>query len=413
MPIIVQKYGGTSVGTIERIVNVAQRVIRTHTEGNQVVVIVSAMAGETDRLIGLANKISDSPPRRELDVLLSTGEQVSIALLAMAIEKLGFRARSYLGHQIRITTDSAFSNARITGIDTGGLLEAIAGGAIAVVAGFQGIDEHGNLTTLGRGGSDTTAVALAAAIRADLCEIYTDVDGVYTTDPNLCPSARKIHEISYEEMLEMASLGAKVMHHRAMLFAVKYNVPLAVRSSFNNNPGTMIVPARLDMEQVVVRGITYEKNAARIRFLGVPDTPGIAAQIFGPISDADINVDLIIQNSSTDGFTDMSFTVAKSDTEATMKICKKIAGDLNAVAVEFDSSIAKVSVIGLGMRAHSGIAARMFSALANRGINIQMVATSEIKVSCVINEDDVKDAVVALHEAFKLDQAPPDEQEGE
>lgn len=413
MSLIVQKYGGTSVGTVERIFNVARRVSRTFAEGNKTVVIVSAMSGETDRLIALAKSVSESPPRRELDVLLNTGEQVSVALLAMALEKLGYKSRSLLGHQIRIKTDSHFSNARIIGIDTNALMETLDEGMIAVVAGFQGIDEKGNLTTLGRGGSDTTAVALAAAIKADLCEIYTDVDGVYTTDPNICTDAKKIDEISYEEMLEMASLGAKVMHHRAMLFASKYNVPLLVRSSFNDNPGTLIVPARKDMEQIVVRGITCEKNAARIRFIGVPDLPGIASRIFGPIGEAGINVDLIIQNSSTDGYTDMSFTVARADVEETLALCRRIAGDLNAVAVEHDSSIAKVSVVGLGMRTHSGIASRMFQALADAQINIQMVATSEIKISCVIDEDSVTEAVRILHQAFITDGVLVEDENGD
>ena len=281
-----------------------------------------------------------------------------------------------------------------------------------MVAGFQGIDEAGNLTTLGRGGSDTTAVALAAAIKADLCEIVTDVDGVFTADPNLCREARKLDEISYEEMLEMASAGAKVMHYRSMLFASKYNVPVSVRSSFNNNPGTMIVPARKDMEKVVVRGITYEKDAARIRFIGVPDTPGVAAKIFGPIGEAGINVDLIIQNSSTDGFTDLSFTLSRSNVAEALDICQQTAGKLHAIALEHDVRIAKVSVVGLGMRSHSGIATQMFKALADANINIQMVATSEIKVSCVIDEDSVKDAVQTLHHAFRLDQAPLDDDEG-
>ncbi|MBZ0272554.1 aspartate kinase [bacterium] len=407
MSLIVQKYGGTSVGTVERIQNVARRVAATHDAGNQVVVIVSAMSGETDRLIGLARAIDARPLRRELDVLLNTGEQVTIALLAMALHAIGKDARSYLGHQIRIVTDSAFNNARILSIDVGSLRDTLAHNGIAVVAGFQGIDEAGNLTTLGRGGSDTTAVALAAAISADLCEIYTDVDGVYTTDPNLCADARMIPEITYEEMLEMASLGAKVMHHRAMLFATTYNVPVCVRSSFNNNPGTYIVPARPDMENVVVRAITFERDAARIRFLGVPDRPGIAAAIFEPIGEAGINVDLIIQNSSTDGLTDLSFTVPRADVDEALTICRKTAGKLGAVNVESDRNIAKVSVVGLGMRTHANVASRMFQALSAAGVNIQMVSTSEIKVSCVIDEDRVKDAVQALHSAFRLSEDTP------
>ncbi len=404
MALIVQKYGGTSVGTLERIGNVARRVVDLYNQGNRVVVTVSAMSGETDRLIGLAKAITDPPPRRELDVLLNTGEQVSVALLAMAIEKLGPRSRSFLGHQIRITTDSMFSNAKILDIDTSELARALDEGCIAVVAGFQGIDEKGNLTTLGRGGSDTTAVAIAAAIKADLCEILTDVDGVYTTDPNICPEARKLDEISDEEMLEMASLGAKVLHHRSVLFASKYKVKTCVRSSFNDNPGTLIVPSEEVMEQVVVRGITCEKNATKVRLIGVPDRPGVAAAIFTPISDAGINVDLIIQNASTDGFTDLTFTVPRADAKQAMAICQKVAGDLGALDVDSDAEIAKISIVGLGMRTHSGVASTLFQALSGAGINIQMVSTSEIKVTCVINLNDADEAVRVLHRAFRLDQ---------
>ncbi|MCC6157914.1 MAG: aspartate kinase [Deltaproteobacteria bacterium] len=404
MSVIVQKYGGTSVGTLERIGNVARRVVDLYNRGNKVVVTVSAMSGETDRLINLAKAIVDPPPRRELDVLLNTGEQVSVALLAMAIEKLGPRSRSFLGHQIRITTDSMFSNAKILDIDTSELIRALDEGCIAVVAGFQGIDEKGNLTTLGRGGSDTTAVAIAAAIKADLCEILTDVDGVYTTDPNICPEARKLDEISDEEMLEMASLGAKVLHHRSVLFASKYKVKTCVRSSFNDNPGTLIVPSEEVMEQVVVRGITCEKNATKVRLIGVPDRPGVAAAIFSPISDAGINVDLIIQNASTDGFTDLTFTVPRADAQQAMAICQKVAGDLGALAVDSDAEIAKISIVGLGMRTHSGVASTLFQALSGAGINIQMVSTSEIKVTCVINLNDADEAVRVLHRAFRLDQ---------
>jgi aspartate kinase len=404
MGLVVQKYGGTSVGDVERIRNVARRVLNTKNQGNQVVVVVSAMAGETDRLIRLAQQVTPSPDEREMDVLISTGEQVSTALLAMTLKAMGADSKSYLGFQIKIATDSAFGKARITGIDSEKMLNDLKSGQIVVVAGFQGVDELDNITTLGRGGSDTTAVAIAAGLKADSCEIYTDVDGVYTTDPNICSKARKLSKISYDEMLEMASLGSKVLQIRSVEFAKKYDVPIHVRSSFNNNPGTMVCKEDEEMERVVVSGVTYNKNEARIEVMRVPDIPGIAAKIFKPIADANIVVDMIIQTSGTEkGYADVAFTVLKTDFAKTLQIVKETMKEFGGKEVNADENIAKVSIVGVGMRSHSNVATQMFSALAKEGINIQMISTSEIKISCIIDSKYTELAVRALHDAFELD----------
>mgnify|MGYP005840308187 CR=1 FL=1 len=405
MALIVQKYGGTSVGDVERIRNVAKRVLHTKKEGHEMVVVVSAMAGETDKLIRLAQQVTPNPDERELDVLVSTGEQVSIALLAIALKDMGAEAKSYLGFQIKIATDSAFGKARITGIESERILSDLRKGSVVVVAGFQGVDESDNITTLGRGGSDTTAVAIAAALKADVCEIYTDVNGVYTTDPNVCPKARKLAKISYDEMLEMASLGAKVLQIRSVEFAKKYNVPVHVRSSFNDNPGTIVCKEDKEMEKVVVSGVTYNKNEAKIEIMRVPDVPGMAAKLFKPIADANIVVDMIIQTSSTEkGCADMAFTVPQSDFAKTLQIVKDTIKDYSGKEVKSNEDIAKVSIVGVGMRSHSNVATQMFSALAKEGINIQMISTSEIKISCIIDSKYTELAVRALHDAFALDQ---------
>ncbi|MBM4339869.1 MAG: aspartate kinase [Deltaproteobacteria bacterium] len=404
MALVVQKYGGTSVGDIDRIKNVAHRVIRTKEEGHRVVVVVSAMSGETDKLIRLAQQVTPNPDEREVDVLISTGEQVTIALLAMTLKAMGCDAKSYLGFQIKIATDSAFGKARITGIESEKMLEDLKNGRVVVVAGFQGVDESDNITTLGRGGSDTTGVAVAAAIKADVCEIYTDVDGVYTTDPNICSKARKLSRISYDEMLEMASLGAKVLQIRSVEFAKKYDVPIHVRSSFNDNLGTIVCKEEREMERVVVSGVTYNKNEAKIEIMGVPDVPGVAAKLFKPIADANIVVDMIIQTSSTEkGCADLAFTVPKTDFSKALQIVKEGVKQMGGREVLSDENIAKVSIIGVGMRSHSNVAAQMFSALAKDGINIQMISTSEIKISCVIDSKYTELAVRALHDAFELD----------
>jgi len=403
MGLVVQKFGGTSVGTIERIKNVAKKVIKEYEKGNQVIVTVSAMAGETNRLIALAKEITELPDERELDVLVSTGEQVSVALLAMTLIKMGYKAKSYLGHQIKILTDSAFTKARIIDIETVKIRRDLEKGYIAVVAGFQGVDNEGNITTLGRGGSDTTAVALAAAFKADVCDIYTDVDGVYTTDPRVYNKARKLKKISYDEMLELASLGSKVLQIRSVELAKKYKVPVHVRSSFNDEPGTIVCEEDSDMERVVVSGVSYNKDEARITLVNVPDKPGIASKLFGAISAGNIVVDMIIQNSSIDGTTDLTFTVPKSDLKKTLNLVKPIAEEIGAKDVLFDEGIAKVSIVGLGMRSHSGVAAKMFEVLGNAGINILMISTSEIKISCVIDEKYTELAVRLLHDAFELD----------
>jgi len=411
MALVVQKYGGTSVGDVERIRNVARRILNTKNQGHEVVVVVSAMAGETDKLIRLAQQVIPSPDEREMDVLISTGEQVSIALLAIALKAMGADAKSYLGFQIKIATDSAFGKARIAGIESEKVLNDLKNGRIVVVAGFQGVDESDNITTLGRGGSDTTAVAIAAALKADVCEIYTDVEGVYTTDPNICPKARKLSKISYDEMLEMASLGAKVLQIRSVEFAKKYDVPIHVRSSFNDNPGTIVCKEDKEMERVVVSGVTYNKNEAKIEVMRVPDVPGMAAKIFKPIADADIVVDMIIQTSSTEkGCADVAFTVPKSDFTKTLQIVKEIIKGFGGKEVKFNEDIAKVSIVGVGMRSHSNVATQMFSALAEEGINIQMISTSEIKISCIIDSKYTELAVRALHDAFGLDKPPMTEE---
>jgi aspartate kinase len=411
MALIVQKYGGTSVGDIDRIKNVARRVLHTKNQGNQVVVVVSAMSGETDKLIRLAQQITSLPDERELDVLVSTGEQVSIALLAIALKDMGVDAKSYLGFQIKIATDSAFGKARIAGIESEKMLNDLKSGRVVVVAGFQGVDEADNITTLGRGGSDTTGVAIAAAMKADVCEIYTDVDGVYTTDPNVCPKARKLSKISYDEMLEMASLGAKVLQIRSVEFAKKYDVPIHVRSSFNDNPGTIVCKEDKAMERVVVSGVTYNKNEAKIEITRVPDHPGVAAKLFKPIADANIVVDMIIQTSGTErGYADVAFTVPKSDFVKTLQIVKETLKELGGKEVNADENIAKVSIVGVGMRSHSSVATQMFSALSKEGINIQMISTSEIKISCIINSKYTELAVRALHDAFELDRPPVTEE---
>ena len=402
---VVQKYGGTSVGDVERIRNVARRVLNTKNQGHEVVVVVSAMAGETDKLIRLAKQVTSDPDERETDVLISTGEQVSIALLAIALKDMGADAKSYLGFQIKIATDSAFGKARITGIESEKMLQDLKHGRIVVVAGFQGVDESDNITTLGRGGSDTTAVAIAAAVKADVCEIYTDVDGVYTTDPNICPKARKLPKISYDEMLEMASLGAKVLQIRSVEFAKKYDVPVHVRSSFNDNPGTIVCKEDEEMERVVVSGVTYNKNEAKIEVMRIPDVPGMAAKLFKPLADANIVVDMIIQTSSTEkGCADLAFTVPQSDFTKTLQIVTEAIKGFGGKEVKSNEDIAKVSIVGVGMRSHSSVATQMFSALAKEGINIQMISTSEIKISCIIDSKYTELAVRALHDAFELDQ---------
>jgi aspartate kinase len=402
MALIVQKYGGTSVGDVDRIKNVARRVIDTRASGHQVVVVVSAMAGETDRLINLAHTVAERPNEREMDVILATGEQVSIGLLSLAIQGFGYRARSFTGGQVRIQTDAAHTKARIVSIDAERVRQALVEGAIAIVAGFQGVNAEDDITTLGRGGSDLTAVAMAAALSADVCEIYTDVDGVYTTDPNIVPEARKLDRVSYDEMLEMASLGAKVLQTRSVEYAKNYGVPVHVRSSFNNNPGTMVVKEDVSMEKVVVSGIAYNKQEAKITVTRLADRPGVAATLFGRVAEANIVVDMIVQNISQDGYTDISFTVPKADYAKSMDIVKGVVKEIGADKVIGDDKIAKVSIVGVGMRTHSGVAARMFEALSREKINIQMISTSEIKVSCVVEAKYSELAVRVLHEAFGL-----------
>ncbi len=402
MALIVQKYGGTSVATIDKIKHVAKKVVEAKKAGNDLVVVVSAMAGETDRLIELAHKIVDKPHEREYDVLVSTGEQVSIALLSMAIQDLGFRAVSFLGFQIGIVTNDDFTKARILDIDSEKIANELKGGSIIVIAGFQGIDKQSNVTTLGRGGSDTTAVAVAATLKADVCEIYTDVEGVYTTDPNICPNARKLERISYDEMLEMASLGAKVLHTRSVEFAKKNNVPIHVRSTFSQNTGTLVTKEDEIMERVVVSGITYNRKEGKITIVKVPDKPGIASKIFKPISETNINVDMILQNVSEDGFADVTFTVDETDCKKALSVIEGIAKEIGAADVQYDKDIVKVSIIGVGMRSHAGVAAKMFTVLANEGINIMMISTSEIKISCVMDAKYAELAVRVLHDAFEL-----------
>ena len=403
MALIVQKFGGTSVANPEKIKAVAQRVMASHRQGNRMVVVLSAMAGETNRFIELAAQVQKFPDPREMDVLLASGEQVTVALCAMAIKEAGLDAVSLLGDQVKIRTDTAHTRARIEDIDTELIEKYLDEGKIIVVAGFQGVTNDNNITTLGRGGSDTTAVALAAALKADKCEIFTDVEGVYTTDPNIHPRARKIDRISYDEMLELASLGAKVLDIRSVGFAKRYNVPVHVRSTFTDTEGTWVVEEEKEMESMLVSGVTYNKNEARITIAKVPDTPGIASRIFTPISDAEIVVDMIIQNTRAGALTDMTFTVPRTDYERAMQVVEKIAGDIGAERVDGSPEITKVSVVGVGMRNHSGIATTIFQVLAREGINISMISTSEIKVSCVIDEKYTELAVRALHDAFALD----------
>ncbi|PLX99760.1 MAG: aspartate kinase [Desulfuromonas sp.] len=409
MALVVQKYGGTSVGTVDRIRNVARRVAKTFDEGNEVVVIVSAMAGETNRLVALADEISETPSEREYDVLVSTGEQVTIALLSMCLQSMGYKAKSYLGYQIPMLTDNVHAKARIKSIGDEKIRADLKEGTIIVVAGFQGTDDVGDITTLGRGGSDTSAVAVAAGLKADVCEIYTDVDGVYTTDPRIVPEATKMEKISYDEMLEMASLGSKILQIRSVEFAKKYGVVVHVRSSFNDNPGTLVMKEDNDMETVLVSGIAYNKDEAKISLLRVPDQPGIASQLFKPLSDANITVDMIIQNVSHDGHTDMTFTVPKADFKKAIEIVQGLSGNIGASGVKGNENISKVSIIGVGMRSHSGVASKMFDALSAEGINIEMISTSEIKVSCVIDSKYTELAVRVLHEAFGLDKKAQEE----
>lgn len=403
MGLIVQKYGGTSVKDLDRIRAVAQRVGAVRKQGHNVIVVVSAMAGQTDKLVGWAKEFSELPDEREYDLLLSSGERITSALLAIALQTIGYPAQSFTGRQAGIHTDSAHGKARIAKISGERIQKAFSEGKIAVVAGFQGIDEKSDVSTLGRGGSDTSAVALAAVFHADLCEIYTDVDGVYTTDPNLVPEARKLEKISYDEMLELASLGAKVLQTRSVEFAKKYNVPLMVRSSFNNNPGTLVTKEEADMEDVVVAGIAYNKDEAKVSIIGIPDRPGVAKQIFRTLSDHNIVVDMIIQNIGKDGLADLTFTVSKEDGPKAEKIMTDLQGELGTREIHVNENVVKVAIVGVGMRSHTGVAAKMFETFADAGINIQMISTSEIKVSCIIESKFLELAVRELHRAFELE----------
>jgi len=398
--LLVQKYGGTSVGSIERIKQVAARIVRSKRAGNDLVVVVSAMAGETNRLLALAHEIAEIPDEREKDVLLASGEQVSVALLTLALKELGLPARSYLGHQVRIETDKAYGRARILSIDSRKIVQATSAGEVVVVAGFQGVDEDDNITTLGRGGSDTSAVALAAFLDAEACEIFTDVEGVFTTDPGVCPSARKLARISYDEMIELASTGAKVLEIRSVEFAKKFSVPVHVRSTFSDAQGTWLVSEEESMTDVLVSGVACDKNEAKITLIRVPDQPGLAARIFGPIAEAHIVIDMIIQNASEDGTTDLTFTVPKADHKKALSIMEKTLPEVHAKGIKVDTEIAKVSVVGVGMRTHAGVAAKMFEALAAEGINIEMISTSEIKISVVVDVKYAELAVRVLHDAF-------------
>ncbi len=402
MALIVQKFGGTSVGDLDRIANVASRVASFKDQGNDMVVVVSAMAGETDRLINLAKKIVPTPNEREMDVLISTGEQVTIALLAITLQKMGYSAKSYCGWQIPLITDSSYGSARISDVKKESILADLKAGNIIIVAGFQGVDEQGAITTLGRGGSDTSAVAVAAALGADLCEIYTDVEGVYTTDPRITGKARKIERVAYEEMLEMASLGAKVLCIRAVEFAMRHRVPLVVRSSFNENPGTLVTEEDPDMEKESVRAVTCNMKEAKITVAGVPDKPGVASKIFTALAASNIVVDMIIQNVSDSGIADISFTILEADLPKALDICERVKTELGAKSVSGTEDVAKVSIIGLAMRSYSGVASKMFTTLANEGINIEMITTSEIKISCVVRKKYAELAVRALHDTFRL-----------
>jgi len=405
MALILQKYGGTSVGSVERIHRVAERVAQARQAGHDLVVVLSAMSGETDRLVRLAHEVTPCPDEREMDMLLSTGERVAIALLAMDLRGRGINARSFTGRQVGIITDSSHTKARIARVTAERIREALSEGIIPIVAGFQGINERSDVTTLGRGGSDLTAVALAAALKADRCIIYTDVEGVYTADPNIVPSARRLNKISYEEMLELASLGAKVLQSRSVEFAARHGVPVEVRSSFKEGQGTLVTTEDTDMERVIVSSVTGDRNQAKITIIGVPDRPGIAARIFGPVAEANIIVDMIIQNVSQAELTDISFTVPRVDLGKAVTLVQRVAKEIDAKSVGVTEAIAKVSLVGVGMRSHSGVAARMFAVLSREGVNIMMISTSEIKISCVIDEKYLELAMRALHAAFGLDEA--------
>jgi aspartate kinase len=411
--LIVQKFGGTSVGTIERMKNVAARCLATQRAGHQVALVVSAMSGETNRLLELTRQLHEDPNDREVDVVVSTGEQISVGLVALAIRAMGGKARSFLGHQCKIVTDSSFARARIVSIDSAPIREALAAGEIAVIAGFQGVDEKGSITTLGRGGSDTTGVAIAAALDADVCEIYTDVDGVYTTDPNIVPTARKVLRISYEEMLELASLGAKVLQIRSVELGMKYGVRIHVRSSFSDAEGTWVVPEEAAMEKVTVAGVTASRDEAKITVEDVPDSPGIAARMFAPLADANISVDMIVQNTAYDGTTDLTFTVPKGDRKRAIQMLVDHVPDLvgaKGERISYDDEICKVSVVGVGMRSHAGVAKVMFELLSKESINIQLISTSEIKISCVIARKYAELALRTLHDGFGLHMAPDERQ---
>ena len=405
MSIIVKKFGGTSVGDTTKIKNVAKRIVGSIEKGNQVVVAVSAMGGTTDKLVALAHEVSPSPLERELDMLLSTGEQVSIALLAMAVSDLGYEAISLTGNQVGILTDGFYSNARIVSINNQRILDELKMGKVVILAGFQGVTIDGEITTLGRGASDTTAVAIAASLNADRCEIYTDVDGIYTADPRIVKSARKLDQITHDEMLEMAGLGAKVLHSRSVELAKKFQVPLMVRSSFHEGDGTIIVKESEIMEQVVVSGVTSNKDQAKISLIGIEDKPGVAAEIFNIVAEQHINIDMIIQNVGRDGTTDLSFTVPEKDLSKAVKVIQDLSDQIKIATLETDSDISKVSVVGIGMVSHVGIASKMFSALAEQNINIQMISTSEIKISCVIDQTQTDKAVEVIHDSFDLGQA--------
>ena len=403
MGLVVQKFGGTSVANIEKIRNVAAKAIREKKAGNDVVIVLSAMAGETDRLIGLAHSASETPDEREYDSLISTGEQVTITLMSIVLNSMGYRARSFLGFQVRILTDNAHKKARISLIDTEMIRRELKKGSVVVVAGFQGVDEDNNITTLGRGGSDTSAVALAAALNADQCDIYTDVDGVYTTDPNICAKARRLEKISYDEMLEMAMTGAKVLQPRSVEMAKKYDVRVYVKSTFSDEGGTLVTKEDKEMEREVLSGITHDRDQAKITVVHIPDKPGIAANLFMPLSERNISVDMIIQNASSQGFTDITFTVSKKEMKEAQKIVEATAKDIGAKKVEVDDDVAKVSIIGVGMVSHSGVAAKMFKTMADEGVNIMMISTSEIKISCIIQRKYTELAVMVLHDAFHLE----------
>jgi len=411
MALLVQKFGGSSVGTIERIQHVARRVAKYKEEGHQLVVVVSAMQGETDRLLGLAGQLSNAPEPREVDQLLATGEQASAALLAMALNSMGIRARSMTGSQMKVMTDGAFSRARIQKLDGAGIRQYLSDGEVIVATGFQGIDDEGNVTTLGRGGSDTSAVALAVGLDADECVIFTDVDGVYTADPRICPKAKKIDQICFEEMMEMASLGSKVLQIRSVELAMNHSMPLRVRSTFSDGEGTLVTTENDSIEKLVVRGVSHSTQDAKFTLRRVPDQPGIASSIFLSLARAGLNVDVIVQNTSREGTTDVSFTVAQTDALEAENLMKEISLQIGAESIEVDTSIAKVSIVGVGMRAHAGVAAEMFDALRLAGINIQMITTSEIKVTVVIEEKDCAAAVQCLHSAFALDGESQDEAE--